>query len=265
MAIEITRKSAFEPLPGENKLWFDRFLLYRDMEYAPIYEPRNLHFLQSIISYQKKSTLKSTEIPINDIREYIAEYGTRDPSGGVIAKVREHHWHERCRIYDRIRIREAERERAVWERQTRNRFAKLSNKMIDRASDIIAMPIAEKTKSKDGQVIIIKPINVRASDAPAYLKEARELAKFAYQIREEKISEMEAIQVLIEAGWLPPEVVTVAAEGLEDLKAKLLNSLSNWDLENEADFFGSGNKKINGGSNGEGEFIGDGDVAAEEE
>lgn len=140
-------------------------------------------------------------------------------------------WVDRCRVFDNEELQR----QSIALRQTRlDRQLKLEedawkrrDKLIKRGDTLLAMPIAKPITGEDGTTIYMPTDKWRVSDAIAFYKYADELGIFATGGEAPKMTEIDAVRVLAQAGLLPAEILEAAERGSDALKSMLTEAFQN--------------------------------------
>ncbi|WP_425218348.1 hypothetical protein [Tumidithrix helvetica] len=131
-------------------------------------------------------------------------------------------WVERCRQFDadqlkrqsialqKLRLeRRLEMEKDAWDR--REKYKK-------KASQMLTIPITQRIVNDDGSTIINPTDKWSLKDAIALDKYADELGILATGGEVKKLDELEALTVLVDCGWFPPDALVRFSQGIESLK-----------------------------------------------
>lgn len=131
-------------------------------------------------------------------------------------------WAERAAHWDgynqTLELEEWRRKR----RQLREQEWELAQAGIAKAREMLKMPIVAQT-TVDGQTIIT-PAKWTFRDAFAILSESYALAREAAQMS--TLKEEEALQVLVDLGVLPPEVLIIGSNALRRATQEISNAIA---------------------------------------
>ena len=191
---------------GENSRWFGRFQAYRLMgskrSVLGLYKQESE---EKVRKSQKKSEKKQ---PVS----------APGPWYEVFERFR---WKERAEAWDIQRRLEAEKEEQIeWlnrRRSLRSREWQHSDRLIEKAQAMLAEPLHTAKEDDDGNTVKI-PAKWSFRDAATLIQLACALRRSATG---SEVKELEAITVLVEAGWLPASILYVTADRFFEMKAKV--------------------------------------------
>ena len=142
-----------------------------------------------------------------------------------------HKWVERCRAFDNeelqrqsIALRETRLKRRI---KMEEDAWKRSDKLIKKAETILAIPIAKPITGEDGTTIYMPTDKWNLKDAIAFFQYADNLRIFATGGETPKMTEIDAVRVLAQAGLLPAEILEAAEQGSDALRAKITEGFQN--------------------------------------
>ena len=156
-----------------------------------------------------------------------------------------HAWVERCRPFDdeetqresialqELRLkRRLQMEKDAWNRRDR---------LIKKADTMMAIPIGKPVMSEDGTTIYMPTDKWNLKDAIAFFQYADTLGLFATGGETKKLSEVDAVTILADAGLLPLAAVVAISQGFQQFKNVIKEALLN---EHESDREGAGKDAI---------------------
>lgn len=196
---------------GENARWFGRFEAYRLM--GPSRSLRGC-YQQVWVKERGAKGRKGAHPPATVPTSW------RDASERF-------RWEERSSAWDSHQQHQAEKElmdrerrdRVEWLRrrnELRSQEWEYSGQLIEKAQAMLAESLHIE-KEEDGQTVKL-PARWSFRDAAAMLQLASALRRSATG---SEVKELEALAVLVEAGWLPDDVLHLAADRFFDLKNKV--------------------------------------------
>lgn len=189
-----------QPLPGESPLWFDRFQRYLAM--GPGRSVKAAFAMEKL----RSGKMRSKNIP-----------------GSLYEKVAHFQWNKRVAAYERYqsyltRLATEERLRQIQEMEWEN-----SMTMAKKAREMAEFPLTKQTivDDENGRTVIIEPARWHMGDACQFFKMSSEIGRRAIGKNDGQMDELKAIEVLVEAGWLPAHVKDAALKGLDYLKEEV--------------------------------------------
>lgn len=144
---------------------------------------------------------------------------------------RKYKWVERCRFFD---SEELERESiALRDARLKRRLLmeekawKKSLKFETKAEKVLSIPITKSVTTEDGKTIYNPTDKWSLRDAIALDEYAHRLAIFATGGETPKMTEIDAVKVLAQAGLLPAEILEAAERGSDALRSLLTEAFQN--------------------------------------
>ncbi len=190
----------WEQQEKESSLWFARFQQY-------------------LLAPGKRSLLECC----NKERELKGKKRTKNVSGAWGRAYTEFRWKERAEAWDKNqRVIELDKWRQRKE-EWREKEWLAAQKLLEKSQQMLQYPLVSMV-AEDG-VTRIEPARWSFRDAAAYLEVAGNLVRGA--TGESKIDELEAVQRLIDAGWIPHHVLEEASKGMKVLKESVQRAFGN--------------------------------------
>ena len=142
-----------------------------------------------------------------------------------------HKWVKRCRVFDE---EELERESITLRDLRLKRRLEMEKKAWDKhknyeakAKQVLSIPVAKSVTSEDGKTIYNPTDKWSLKDAIALDEYAHRLAIFATGGETPKMTEIDAVRVLAQAGLLPAEILEAAERGSDALRSLLTEAFQN--------------------------------------
>jgi len=136
---------------------------------------------------------------LESYRRYSGIEGATQAGGTYLEWVSKNEWIKRVTFFDQwqgvVEDTAFERGAAVEQKKIAMRRAKandtawdMATKLIEKAKEILALPIVEERIEKDGKVIVQVPVKVRMSDAARMIEIADKLARLTSDLHTELVS-----------------------------------------------------------------------------
>ena len=140
-------------------------------------------------------------------------------------------WVTRCREFDSDELRSQsvalQQQRINYKLQMEKDAWEKRKKFLKKADLILNVPITQKIVADDGKIIFMPTNKWRLVDAIALDEYAHKLAIFATGGDAPKLTEIDAVKVLAQAGLLPAEILEAAERGVENLRTILREAFAN--------------------------------------
>ena len=142
-----------------------------------------------------------------------------------------HKWRERCRAFD---DEETQKESIALQKLRFERRLKMEKdawvkheKYAAKAKQMLNIPIATSLVTEDGKTVYNPTDKWTIKDAIALDEYAHKLAIFATGGDAPKLTEIDAVKVLAQAGLLPAEILEAAERGSDALRSLLTEAFQN--------------------------------------
>lgn len=206
----------WEQLPGEPAKWYARF--------ADLYLPQP-SFSRSLLGafrlYKKEEALAADSSQEDDALLRSSFSHIRKTPGQWSVQAAKWRWQERAIAKDRWDRKQRRRVREGWLRELEEDEWKDAQALRDRAREMMEYPIVTRTATEDGQTIIIAPAKWTAADMAKFFELSSKLGRMATGAPEKVIEPLEALRILVDAGWVPDTVIDEAGEGIQDLRDRV--------------------------------------------
>ena len=140
-------------------------------------------------------------------------------------------WVTRCREFDSDELRSQsvalQQQRINYKLQMEKDAWEKRKKFLKKADLILNVPITQKIVADDGKIIFMPTNKWRLVDAIALDEYAHKLGIFATGGDAPKLTEIDAVKVLAQAGLLPAEILEAAERGVENLRTILREAFAN--------------------------------------
>lgn len=217
----------WERLPDEPGLWFSRFA---DFYLALPGSRRSM--LQAYRNYRREKDIdKASNVSEIEILQKKAYTHVRSYPEQWFVLSKLWRWKERALCKDSWDRKQRSRERQQWLRELEEEEWKASVALRDRAKEMMEYPIVTKSVSEDGQTVIIAPTRWAACDVARYWELSSRLGRMASGAPEKTMETLEALRVLVDAGWLPDTVIDETAEGLHHLRDRVMRAFHSMQSE----------------------------------
>lgn len=157
----------------------------------------------------------------NERSEKARKHATSCPNGWWKA-FHEWRWQERAAAWDdynqKLELEQWQEKR----KQQRDREWQISQAWLDKAEEMRRFPLA--TVTTDNGKTVVEPARWSFRDSIAIVVESCNLARRAAGMS--NLTEAEALQVLVDLGVLPPEVVQVGTDALRQATQNILDAIA---------------------------------------
>lgn len=146
----------WDQFENESSLWYERFM--RFLEQEPSARSLNKCYRESFEAENKKP---KANLP----KQWTDAY-------------HEFKWEQRVSAYDLSLRDKRESDNVAFVNDIRHQMKQRVNQLMERADEMMSFPFSQTIEDDEAGTRIIMPANFKTSDAPRYLKVAKELAVF---------------------------------------------------------------------------------------
>lgn len=211
----MANQQKWERQPNEPSDWYERFLIFK------------------LLGPGRSLLGAYNQVQIREGRQK-----SKGASPSWRKQAKEWQWESRAEAWDKQQQNKTEQrwEKSNLEWQKRREEQRqvewdLSQSLIEKAQEMMQMPLVIKRIENEGSTVIIMPARWTMRDIPAYLDTASRLAAIATERdKQSDTAELEALKTLVEAGWVPSRVLEVAGTKMDDLKESVRSAFE--DIEN---------------------------------